>query len=137
MTRRWLLLAALVLAGAVAFTVAGRLPRRPAPAEAPAPPPPLDQATLEIAGGEVRPARTEGVLGHRLAVTMVNRGGAAARLTLSGYEHAFAPRVLAPGESRTDTLLLDLPGEDFAWMLDGRPAAQLHVAGSHLAEGRH
>ena len=42
---------------------------------------------------------------------------------------------LAPGESRTDTLLLDLPGADFAWMLDGRPSAQLRVAGSHLAEG--
>lgn len=135
MNRRWLLLAALVLTGAVAFTVAGRLPRRAAPPEAPAAPPQLDAATFEIAGGEVRPGRTAGVLGHRLAITVVNRGGAAARLSLSGYEHAFAPRVLAPGESRTDTLLLDLPGEDFAWMLDGRPAAQLRVAGSHLAEG--
>jgi hypothetical protein len=133
--RRWMLLGLFVLAGAIAFTVAGRLPRRaPAPAAAPAPPP-LDLATLEIDGDDARPARIAGALGHRLAITVVNRGRGAARFALSGYEHAFAPRVLAPGESRTDTLLLDLPGEDFAWMLDGRPAAQLHVAGSHLAEG--
>ena len=135
MTRRWLLLGVLVLAGAIAFTVAGRLPRRAEEPGAPPPPPPLDFASLEVEGAEARPARTAGVLGHRLAITIVNRGSAAARLSLSGYEHAFAPRVLAPGESRTDTLLLDLPGEDFAWMLDGRPAAQLLVAGSHLAEG--
>ena len=137
MTRPWVLLAALVLAGAIALTVVGRLPRRAAAPAPPPPPPPLDVATIEVEGGEARPARTAGVLGHRLAITIVNRGGAAARLSLSGYEHAFAPRVLALGESRTDTLLLDLPGEDFAWMLDGRPAAQLLVAGSHLGEGRH
>lgn len=135
MTRRWLLLGLFVLAGAIAFSVAGRLPRRAPAPEADPPPPPLDLATLEIDGAGARPARTAAVLGHRLAITVVNRGRAAVRLALSGYEHAFAPRVLAPGESRTDTLLLDLPGEDFAWMLDGRPAAQLRVAGSHLSEG--
>lgn len=135
MTRPWVALAALVLAGALALGVLGRLPRRaPAPAAAPAPPP-LDRATLELRDGQALPGRSEGVLGHRLAITVVNRGAAPARLALSGYEHAFAPRVLVPGESRTDTLLLDLPGEDFAWMLDGRPAARLRVAGSHLAEG--
>lgn len=135
MTRRWLALALLVLAGAVAFTVAGRLPRRASAPAPPPPPPPVDADTLIVADGEARPAYTAGTLGHRLAITLVNRGGSPARLGLSGYEHAYAPRVLAPGESRTDTLLLDLPGEDFAWMLDGRPAAQLRVAGSHLAEG--
>ena len=135
MTRRWLALALLVVAGAVAFSVAGRLPRHASAPAPPAPPPPVDADTLVVGDGEARPARTAGVLGHRLAITIVNRGGAATRLSLSGYEHAFAPRVLAPGESRTDTLLLDLPGEDFAWMLDGRPAAQLLVAGPHLAEG--
>lgn len=131
------MLAALVLAGAIALSVAGRVPRRaPAPVPEP-PPPPLEFATLEVRGAGLLPARTAATLGRRLAVTIVNRGGGPARLALSGYEHAFAPRVLAPGESRTDTLLLDLPGEDFAWMLDGRPAAQLRVAGSHLGEGRH
>ena len=28
-----------------------------------------------------------------------------------------------------------LPGEDFAWLLNGKPAAKLRVAGSHLVEG--
>jgi hypothetical protein len=133
--RAWGILGALVVAGALALALAARLPR---PAAAPATasaPPPLDVTTLEVSGGQVTPSRTAGVLGHRLAITVRNRGGAPARLALSGYEHAFAPRVLAPGESRTDTLLLDLPGEDFAWMLDGLPAGQLLVAGSHLAEG--
>ena len=135
MKRAWIILGALVVAGAVALAVAARLPQRTAVSVAAPPPPPLDLATLELSGGKVTPARTAGVLGHRLAITVRNAGGAPARLALSGYEHAFAPRVLSPGESRTDTLLLDLPGEDFAWMLDGVPAGQLLVAGSHLAEG--
>ncbi|MCC6350581.1 MAG: hypothetical protein IT347_13425 [Candidatus Eisenbacteria bacterium] len=135
MTRRWLALVLLVFAGAAAFTIAGRLPRRAAAPESPPPPPPVEADTLVVAGDEAHPPRISAVLGHRLAITVINRGVAAAHLALSGYEHAFAPRSLAPGEARTDTLLLDLPGEDFAWMLDGRPAAQLHVAGSHLAEG--
>lgn len=135
MKRAWGILGALVIAGALALAVASRLPSPAvAPAAAPAPPP-LDAASLELSGGQLVPPRTSGVLGHRLAITVTNRGGAPARLALSGYEHAFAPRILAPGESRTDTLLLDLPGEDFAWMLDGLPAGQLLVAGSHLAEG--
>jgi hypothetical protein len=133
--RAWILLAALVLAGALVLSGVARLPHRvPAPAAAPAPPP-LDRASLEIAGDSLSPGRIEGVLGHRLAITFVNRGPRAAHLALSGYEHAFAPRDLAPGESRTDTLLLDLPGEDFAWMLGGRPSGQLRIAGSHLMEG--
>ncbi len=137
MTRRWLSLALLVLVGAAAFTVAGRLPRRAGAPAAPPPPPPLDADTLVVGDGVVSPQRIAAVLGHRLAITVVHRGRAPVRLALSGYEHAFVPRRLAPGESRTDTLLLDLPGEDFAWMLDGQPAAQLLVAGSHLGEGRH
>jgi hypothetical protein len=133
--RSWIVLALLVLAGVLALTVLSHSPRR-AEAPAPAPPPaPIDFASLEVAGDTLSSPRVDGVLGHRLAVTITNRGSRPATVALSGYEHAFAPRTLAPGGSRTDTLLLDLPGEDFAWMLDGRPAGQLRVAGSHLAEG--
>lgn len=135
MKRAWGILGAIVVAGALALAVAARLPQPAADPVAAKPVPPLDLATLELSGGQVIPARTAGVLGHRLAITVRNGGHSPARLALSGYEHAFAPRVLAPGESRTDTLLLDLPGEDFAWMIDGLPAGQLLVAGSHLAEG--
>lgn len=135
MNRSWALLAAIVLGAALVLTLAARAPRRaPAPPPAP-PPPPVDALSLVAAGDSLAPGRMAGTLGHRLAVTIANRGAAPVRVALSGYEHAFAPRTLAPGEARTDTLLLDLPGEDFAWMLDGRPAAQLRVAGSHLAEG--
>lgn len=129
------MLAALVLALVLALSLVSRLPRRPAAPPAPPPPAQVDAVSLVVRGGAVEPARAEGVLGHRLAVTVTNAGAAAVRLSLSGYEHGYAPRVLAPGESRCDTLLLDLPGEDFAWMLDGRPVAQLRVAGSHLVEG--
>lgn len=135
MTRAWGLLAAAVLALVLGLAVVARLPRRPVRPAAPAPLPPIDAVSLVVRDGAVAPARTEGVLGHRLAVTAANDGSVAVRLALSGYEHGYEPRVLAPGESRHDTLLLDLPGEDFAWMLDGRPAAQLRVAGSHLVEG--
>lgn len=135
MNRSWMILGLLVLAGVLALTVLSHRPRRaPEPAQAP-PPAPIDFASLEVAGDTLGPSHVDGVLHHRLAVTIVNRGSRSATLALSGYEHAFAPRTLAPGGSRTDTLLLDLPGEDFAWMLDGRPAGQLRVAGSHLAEG--
>jgi hypothetical protein len=57
------------------------------------------------------------------------------RLALAGYEHRLAEAVLAPGESRVDTFLLDLPGEDFPWRLDGAPTGHLAVKGSHLVEG--
>lgn len=135
MNRSWGLLAVLVLGAVVALTLLARAPRRAPAAPPAAPPPPLDALTLVVAGDSLVPGRMAATLGHRLAVTLANHGGAPVRVALSGYEHAFAPRTLAPGETCTDTLLLDLPGEDFAWMLDGRPAAQLRVAGSHLAEG--
>jgi len=97
----WLLLGVLVLAGAIAFTVAGRLPRRAEVPGAPAPPPPLDFATSSR-GAEARPARTAGVLGHRLAITIVNRGarrrGCRCRVTSTPSR----PRVLAPA-SRAPT----------------------------------
>lgn len=135
MSRSWAVLVAVVLGAALALTLVARAPRRaPAPPPAP-PPPPVDTVSLVAAGDSLAPGRMAATLGHRLAVTLANHGGAPVRVALSGYEHAFAPRTLAPGEARTDTLLLDLPGEDFAWMLDGRPAAQLRVAGAHLAEG--
>ena len=135
MTRSWALLAAAVVLAALALAAASRLPR-PRPAAPPAPAPaPLASLALEIRDGTVSPELVTYRLGTRLAVTYVNRGRAAVRVALAGYEGQRPERTLEPGGSRTDTLRLDLPGEDFAWRLDGEPVGRLRVAGSHLVAG--
>ncbi len=135
MSGAWGRLGALVTVGALALVVLGHLPRR-APKPAPAPPPaPLDTLTVAVRDGAVEPPESARPLHHRLALTRINRGTRPVRLALAGYEHRLAEAALAPGEARTDTFELDLPGEDFAWRVDGEPLGRLRVAGSHLVEG--
>ncbi len=135
MNSAWMRLALFVVAGAALLVVLGHRPRRAAPPPAPAPLAPLDTLTVVVRGDSVAPAACDRTLRHRLALTRVNAGAHAVRLSLAGYEHQLAEASLAPGEARTDTFTLDLPGEDFAWRIDGRPTGKLRVAGSHLVEG--
>lgn len=131
----WARLALFIVVLVVTLAVARRLPH---PAVAPptaAPPAPLDSLVLTVTDSAVRPDRAAFPLGHRLALTRVNGGRAAVRLSLAGYEHQLAEAPLAPGEARTDTFTLDLPGEDFAWRVNGAPVGQLRVSGSHLVAG--
>lgn len=135
MRNRYLGLLALIVLVAIALTVVGRMPRRasaPAPAAAPVV---IDSLTVELRDGRLLPAEASAGLGHQLALTLTNHGSASVEVRLSGYEHQLAPIVLGPGESVQRSILLDLPGEDFAWLVDGRPLARLRVAGSHLVEG--
>ncbi len=135
MRSRYLSLLASVMVIAILLAALGRMPHR-APALPPAaPPPPAESLLVEIRDGQIVPSATQVGLGHRLALTLRNHGSRRAEVRLSGYEHEFAAVVLAPGETLQRTLVLDLPGEDFAWLVDGRPVARLRVAGSHLVEG--
>ena len=135
MSRAWrLLIAAAFLAGA-GLVVARRAPRPAAVEEAPAPPAPLVGLAIRVEDGAILPARTEVALGTRLVLTRLNAAHETHVIGLSGHEQALPPCTLQVGESRTDTLLLTLPGDDFAWLLDGQPSSRLSVTGSHLVEG--
>jgi hypothetical protein len=134
-SRAWSALAVTTASVTLALLVLARLPHRAPAAAAPAPPTPLDTLTVVAMGDSVRPAFASIPVRHRLALTRVNDGTRSCALGLAGYEHALPDAKLAPGEARTDTVLLDLPGEDFAWRLDGEPVGKLRVAGSHMVEG--
>lgn len=131
----WARLALFIATLAVALAVARRLPHPAAAPPAAAPPAPLDTLVVTVTDGAMQPDRAAFPLGHRLALTRVNGGRAPVRLSLAGYEHQLAEAALAPGEARTDTFTLDLPGEDFAWRVNGAPVGQLRVSGSHLVAG--
>lgn len=135
MRGRYLGLLAVIVAIAIALTALGRLPRRvPAPAPPPVPVA-MESLTVELHDRIVLPSEATAGLNHRLVLTLANRGRATAEVRLSGYEHQLAAVTLAPGESVARSILLDLPGEDFAWLVDGHPLARLRVSGSHLVEG--
>lgn len=135
MRRAWGVLALMVLAAALALAALRRAPASAPPSEPAAPPSEVVSLTIRIADGRIDPALAELPLGALWVVTRRNESARAHTLSLAGYEHALAPCTLAAGASRTDTVLLSLPGEDFAWLLDRQPAARLAVAGSHLVEG--
>jgi len=131
----WARLALFIVTLAVALAAVQRLPHRAPASPSVAPPAPLDTLVVTVTNGVVSPDRAAFPLGHRLALTRVNGGRAAVRISLAGYEHQLAEVPLAPGEARADTFTLDLPGEDFAWRVDGAPVGQLRVSGSHLVAG--
>jgi hypothetical protein len=56
-------------------------------------------------------------------------------VALAGYEELLPPRRIAPGETWSAEFVSSRPGDDFAWLVDGRPAGRLRVTGSHLEEG--
>ena len=89
---------------------------------------------VEIQDGAVSPSASAVPRGTRVSLRAVNRGSRAAHLALSGYEDRLS-LTLAPGQSATVVFLADRPGDDFAWLVDGRPAGRFAVTGSHLVEG--
>jgi hypothetical protein len=52
-----------------------------------------------------------------------------------GYQDRFGAAHVAPDSVWRCEFVADLPGEDFAWMVDGTPAGRFEVKGSHLVEG--
>lgn len=135
MSRAWRLLIAVAFLAGAGLVVARRAPR-PAPVEElEAAPAPLVGLAIRVEAGAILPAHSEVALGTRLVLTRINAAPQSHVIGLSGYELALPPCTLQVGAARTDTLLLTLPGDDFAWLLDGQPSARLSVTGSHLVEG--
>jgi hypothetical protein len=56
-------------------------------------------------------------------------------LRLAGYQDRVSLDSLAAGETRVVEFLADRPGEDFTWLIDGRPSGWFLVTGSHLVGG--
>jgi hypothetical protein len=70
-----------------------------------------------------------------VTLSIVNHGTRAVGIELSGYGDRVHVTGLAPGATWEGEFLADRPGDDFAWLLDGRPAGRLEIRGSHLVEG--
>jgi hypothetical protein len=128
---------ALLLGAVVLGALVSALARAPGPARvAPEAPPaaPTAALDLEVRDGTVAPGTASVPKDHRVILRIVNRGTRPVRLALAGYEDRLAV-VLTPGEIWRGEFLADRPGDDFAWLLDGKPAGRLAIAGSHLVDG--
>jgi hypothetical protein len=130
----WLL--AGVAALALALSALGRAPGRRALVEAPAIDSTLAEAvTLVIRGGALTPATVSVANGTRVALTVTNSDASRVELALPGYEERLPAIVIEPGASWRGQFVADRPGDDLAWMVNGKIAGRLMVAGSHLEEG--
>jgi len=135
MKRRYGTLFAIVLAIAVLLarvraphSVASHHGATAAPAHA-------ETLSLVIENGGVTPAYASVPKGSVVHVHVACHTTAPVSLVLAGYEKRFTIPPLAAGSRWGGTFTADLPGDDFAWLLDGKPAARLAVTGSHLEEG--
>src|SRR5262245_21675905 len=96
---------------------------------------PLQELTLVVRDSAIEPSLASVPKGTRVRLRIVNQGARPARIVLAGYEDHVPVPALSPGASWSGEFLADRPGEDFAWLLDGKPASRLAVTGSHLEEG--
>ena len=135
MTRRWLTVVVLALAGAVAVSAVLRRPPAPVAARDVAAPAESVRISLDVREQRVFATRVsiDAAVAVRLEAT--NHGLVPVRLQLSGYEDRVDSGPLAPGATWRGAFLADRPGGDFAWLVDGRPAGRLEIRGSHLVEG--
>jgi len=130
---RWLALS--VVAGALALAVFARGPKTaPQPAR-PAATTAAESLQVEIAGGVVRPERTSVRKGSAVVFALQNRDNVPRRFALAGYEDRGISGTIRARGTVALRFLADRPGEDFAWVVDGRPAGRFAVTGSHLEEG--
>ncbi len=135
MNRRYAVLVAAIALGALAVGALARLPRgEQRPREARAEAPRID-LSLEYAHGRLAPESAAVPKGHRVRLRLANRSGAAISVRLAGYDDRVRVAALAPGDAWTAEFLADLPGDDFAWLVNDQPAGRLAVTGSHLIEG--
>lgn len=98
-------------------------------------PAPTVAVVLTLRDGTVSPAVTRVEKGERVLFQVTNAGSTGASLALLGYEDLLPAITLAPGSEWKGELLAERPGDDFAWMVNGKPAGRFVVAGSHLVEG--
>ena len=130
----WLLAA--VVALAIGLSAVAHAPdRRAAGNSAYRAPAPTVAVALTVRDGTVAPAVTRVEKGERVLFQVTNAGSTGASLALLGYEDRLPAITLAPGSDWKGELLAERPGDDFAWMVNGKPAGRFVVAGSHLVEG--
>lgn len=137
MTRRYFLVFLAVLAVGVALgyaTHSGRLGARASrPSEVV--PVPRVAVSLTVHDSTVTPADAMVPLGSRVSLEIANEGQDVVELALAGYAGRLPVIRVEPGAIGHGEFTADLPGEDFAWLVNGRPLGRLTVAGSHLIEG--
>jgi hypothetical protein len=133
MKRYLVLFAAALLVGVALVPLA----RRPAPARSvtPAAAAPIVNVTVAITAHGLSPDAFAVPKGHRVVLTLENHDTRDHTIALAGYEDRLASGRLAEGASFHGEFVADRPGEDFAWLVDGRPAGRMSVQGSHLIEG--
>lgn len=85
--------------------------------------------------GGMTPASIRVEKDRRVLASLTNAGHRPARVEIPGYEDRFAAVTIDPGVTWRGEFLADRPGEDFAWLVNGKPAGRFVVAGSHLIEG--
>lgn len=97
---------------------------------------PVQELSLRIENdGTITPATGVVEKGTRVIVSLTNMSGKSTRVELPGYEDLIAPGQLQPGAVWRGEFHADRPGEDFAWLVNGKTAGRLVVKGSHLIEG--
>jgi hypothetical protein len=130
---RWLTVA--VVLGAAALALLARAPKpapRPKATEVAAP---AESVAIEIQNGTVRPERTQVRKGTPVVLTVRNQDDVPRGISLSGYADRWAAEPIGARATVVLRFRADLPGQDFAWLVDGKPAGVFVVAGSHLEEG--
>lgn len=121
---------------ALAIVILVRTPRPPARRDvAPAPAGTAVTIALTMEGGTLRPARVAAPKGANVTALVANRDSAPRTIALLGYEDRVRPTRVEPGDTVRLQFEAALPGEDFAWLVDGRPAGTFAARGSHLVEG--
>ena len=137
MTRRYLILLAAVLALGIGLSFVARSglfrPGQTTVAASTTVAP--VHVSLHVRDGAVTPAESVVPLGSRVALEVANDGHDEIELSLAGYEGRLPALHVAGVNKAAGEFTADRPGEDFAWLVDGRPAGRLQVAGSHLIEG--
>jgi hypothetical protein len=124
-----------VFVAALAVTLLARAPKGPPPSATTAAPAASTAISLEIGDRGLTPGLVRVNKGDRIALKVHNAGASRVEIALPGYEDRLPAVTIEPGETWTGELQADRPGEDFAWMVNGKPAGRLVVAGSHLVEG--
>jgi hypothetical protein len=136
-TRAYVVLLAVALGAAVALSAFAHRPRHaapPSPAQ-PAAAAPVVAVNLSIDGATVTPDVATVPKGAQVRLVVRNAGATPARFGVAGYESRLRLDPIAPGAAVSAVFAADLPGEDFALLVDGRPAGRFAVTGSHLVEG--
>jgi hypothetical protein len=132
---RWLAIGTIALAGAAVVSLLLRAPAARVPAGGPSAPVETLRVALDVRADAVFASRVAVDVNRAVRLEATNHALAPVRLQLSGYEDRVDSGPLAPGDTWKGAFLADRPGEDFAWLVDGRPAGRFVIAGSHLEEG--